>query len=207
MSGSGQHEDSNRSDCFPPVVNINRRDFLVGSASLVLMSTGVGASGCSKDAKDSKGSGRVVEVHDPQIVSDTGYNATRIKAMLHSGIIKLAQEEDIKKAWEILIPDFSPTMRIGLKANCLSSYLFKLHITEAFQAVIKGDTSDPPDTQPGRLLLSTDPVALDTHAVALMSSLRENLPPLPSSKLGWLERAAALNLGSQNIDLERITIA
>ena len=60
----------------------------------------------------------------------------------------------------------------------------------------------PPDEVPARILLSADPLALDTHALALMNQLRGELPNVPEAKLGWLAEAARLNLGTQSLDFD-----
>jgi hypothetical protein len=294
------------------------------------------------------GPSRVVEAIDPQAVTATSYDDARVQAMLLAGLTALADTDDIKQAWKILLPDFASSMRIGLKVNCLNSKLYnstsllkamiatltqdlgadpqrvwiwdrrtdelerskmdeatlgvkvagtilstkdssgpgyeseascvidqqthlsriltqetditinlpvlkthnipaltgalkntygcidnpgefhagfnqympaiyrldpihkrlRLHIIEALRAVTKGDTTDYPDALPGRLLLSTDPLALDTHAVQLVNTLRaaDSLNELPTDKLGWLGEAAALNLGSQSVDAQLITM-
>lgn len=294
-----------------------------------------------------QGPARVVEVHDPLATDGTIHDGARIKAMLIAGLKSLAGHEDIAESWKLLIPDFAPSMRIGIKLNCLSSYLynsvpfltslvdtlvnnlgadaakiliwdrrgdelvrskitetamgtrvfgtvtstkddsgpgylstaeciinretrisriltdetditinipllkthgvagltgamkntygcidnpgefhsdlnyslpaiyrldtirnhFRLHINEALTAVTRGDTADPPDTVPSRLMLASDPLALDTHALALMNTLRGELPGVPEAKLGWLPEAARLNLGTQTLDSEVITIS
>jgi len=360
---------------------IDRRDFLVGSASLALVA-GL-APGCSDDgevhpdaAPDAPGSdttqdlpreaaascndppqplapptgpSRVVEVHDPQSVSTSGYDAPRVKEMLAAGIQKLADQPDTKQAWKQLIPDFAASMRIGIKVNCLNAHLFnstelllalieslvndlgadsqkiwvwdrrtdemtrskltesslkvkvagtvastsnpvgvgyeskaecvidretllskilttetditiniallkthnvsgitgalknvygcidnpgqfhdqfdtympalyrldgmrtpfRLHITEGLKAVTKGDTTDYPDAMPGRILLSTDPLALDTHALQLVNTLRTQnpkIPPLPADKVLWIDEAARLNVGTKNLDSQVVTM-
>ena len=70
------------------------------------------------------GPSRVVEVHDPLATDGTTHDGARIKGMLIAGIKSLAGHEDIAEAWKLLIPDFAPSMRIGIKLNCLSSYLY-----------------------------------------------------------------------------------
>ena len=289
---------------------------------------------------------RVVEVHDASCVSGTTVDGARVKAMLAAGLKSLAQAADVKAAWKALIPDFAPSMRIGIKLNCLSSYVYssvpflqalietlvqdlgadaaklvvwdrrgdeltrskiteaalkvkvlgtvasttdgagpgyetkemcvltksthlskilttetditinipllkthtvsgmtgsmknvygcidnpgdfhsdlihvlpviyrmdeirkrvRLHITEGLFAVVKGDTADPPDTVPGRLLLATDPVALDSRAIALANTLRGTAKPIDPTKLAWLDEALKLNLGTTTRDDQLITL-
>jgi uncharacterized protein (DUF362 family) len=340
---------------------IGRRDFLRSTAALA-----AGAMlGCSGDgparsdarpvnstSRDSStcgvqpsplspptGEARVVDVSDAAAVkSDGTFDASRVRAMLLAGLRELAGESDLTKAWKALIPDFAPSMRIGLKLNCLSPQLanavplvralvqtlvedlgadpqrilvwdrrgdelargrlteaslgakvmgsvasiadqsgpgyetkaecclarpvhlarilteqtditinlpllkthgvagitgalkntygciddpgalhddlnhhlpalyrldrlrqrFRLHITDGLLAVLRGDTSDPPDSLPGRILLSADPLALDVHALSVANTLREDLPPIDTSLTGWIEEAGRLNLGSSS---------
>ena len=40
-----------------------------------------------------------------------------------------------------------------------------------------------------------------------MNTLRGELPGVPEAKLGWLPEAARLNLGTQTLDSEVITIS
>lgn len=345
------------------MTKIQRRDFIVGSTSMALATVSAGF-GCSDDTNqkidstppldsgsaDGKlppvGAGRVVEVHDPLCISSKTPDAARVKAMLKAGLLALAAQTGIKQAWQALLPGFTPAMRIGIKLNCLSSYLynssalvsalvetlvqdlgadsqriliwdrrgdelqrskltgkvmnakvqgtvkstsdssgpgyepstvkvkdktthlsriltqetdfiinlpllkthgisgatcalknvygvidnpgdfhtnlntylpaiyglsevtkkFHLHICEALMAVVKGDTADPVDKIPARILLAADPVSMDAHAVALINTLRGTLPPVPASKLQWLDNAAAQSLGTKKIDLKKITL-
>jgi hypothetical protein len=292
------------------------------------------------------GASRVVEVQDPQFGAGSTIDAVRVKAGLREGLLALAGGTDIKQVWRTLLPDFAASMRIGIKVNCLSSYLyssvplvaalvetlvqdlgadatkivvwdrrsdelqrsklteqalgvavrgtvksmtdasgpgyrtqadcaldretrqsrvlteetditinlallkthtvsgmtgvlknvygcinnpgefhtdlnhylpaiyrlepirtkFRLHLTEALAAVIKGDTSDPPDNTPGRLLLALDPVALDAHVLGLTNQLRGTLPPLPPSKLLWIDEAARLNLGTRSVEAKVVSM-
>jgi hypothetical protein len=288
----------------------------------------------------------VAEVHDAKAVVGSTVDGARVKAMLAAGLKALAKEANLKLAWKRILPDFAPSMRIGIKVNCLSSYLtsslpllaalvetlaldlgadakkivvwdrrgdelarskmtaaalgvsvlgtqrstsdlsgpgyepkaecilgkstrlarlltqetdltiniallkthnisgatgalkncygcidnpgdfhadlnhelpviyrldpiwrrMRLHITDGLIAVLKGDTSDPPDAVPGRLLLATDPVALDAHTIALVNTLRGALPPLPATKLQWLDGAAKLNLGTTSRDAQLVEL-
>ncbi len=289
---------------------------------------------------------RVVEVHDAKCVSGTTVDGARVKAMLAAGLKSLTQAADVKAAWKALIPDFAPSMKIGIKLNCLSSYVYssvpflqalietlvqdlgadaaklvvwdrrgdeltrskiteaalkvkvlgtvasttdstgpgyeakeqciltkathlskilttetdltinipllkthtisgmtgsmknaygcidnpgdfhsdlnhelpqiyrldevrkrmRLHITEALFGVVKGDTADPPDIVPCRLLLATDPVALDSRAIALANTLRGTAKPVDPAKLVWVDEAKTLNLGTTTRDDQLITI-
>lgn len=364
---------------------LDRREFLIGSASLAL-AAGVGLAcsdggGKTPDAKPdarhdgpvkegsvkegSPGDGPacgapqplpkpaspalVVDVQDLKSVGSTGIiDAVRVKAMLASGLTALAKQTDIKQAWKTLIPDFAPSMRIGIKLNCLSSYLYnsvplvkalvetlvqdlgadaakiivwdrrtdelsrskltdaavgakvvgtfktpkdttgpgyeaksecvltqqthlsrilteetditinipllkthtvsgitgamknaygcidnpgsfhgdiihqipviyrldrvrqrmRLHITEALLAVAQGSTEDPPDATPGRLLLSVDPLALDSHALEVINALRASGggQPVEAARVAWLDEAAKLNIGTRTVDLKSVNL-
>jgi uncharacterized protein (DUF362 family) len=354
---------------------VDRREFIVETGALAVVA-GAGLGGCSDDngsrpdgpRADGGGDGpascsatpeplipprapaRVVEVHDPLSVSASAYDAARIKAMLAAGVQKLADTTDTAQAWKALIPDFAPSMRIGIKLNCLSNNLynsnelvlavietlvtdlgadsqkiwvwdrrtdelirssltqatlnvkaagtvasttdpsgpgyeskaecvidkgtrvsriltaetditiniallkthnvsaitgalkntygcidnpgefhadfnhylpalyrldairkpFRLHITEGLKAVIKGDDpTAPADTLAGRLLLSQDPLALDSEAAKLVNALRATNPKLAQlsvEKLGWLDEAEKLGLGTRNTDLQQVTM-
>jgi uncharacterized protein (DUF362 family) len=326
---------------------------VVGSAALAV---GAGLGGCS-DSNGSDGdggwlpdaklpAGKVVEVHDPQSISGRTVDAARVKAMLASGLTALAGVSDLKQAWSVLLPGFKPSMRIGLKVNCLSSYVtsspeivhalvqtlvsdlgaelgrivvwdrrgdelanakltsastgatvlgtvksttdksgpgygssaikvaarqtrltrmvteetditinlpvlkkhnvsgvtgalknvyglidnpgefhdgfndylpliyalqpiprhFRLVINDALLAVAKGDTTDPPDKIPARMLLSVDPVAMDARVVALINELRGTLPPINTSLLKWLAKCEAAKLGTTRVALQKVAL-
>ena len=152
---------------------IDRRDFLVGSASLALVAglgcsddggkaagapdgalpdaPGDGPSDIPKEAAAScsdtpqplaapSGPARVVEVHDESAVTSSGFDAVKVKAMVLAGIKELAGETDVKQAWKTLIPDFLPSMRIGLKVNCLNANLYNSN--EVMLALIETLTAD-----------------------------------------------------------------
>jgi hypothetical protein len=292
------------------------------------------------------GSARVVDVTDTSAVSGKTIVAARVKTMLLEGLAALAGTSDAKTAWAALLPDFTSSMKIGIKVNCLSSYVYsssalvtalvetlvndlgasaakilvwdrygdeldrakltstalgatvmgtaktstdssgpgyetkgvciidqethlskilttetdvtinlallkthgvsgvtgalknvygcidnpgdfhtsfdsympaiyrldgirkrlRLHITEGLLAVVKGETSSPADRTPGRLLLSADPVALDTRALAVINSLRSPAPGVDTTILGWLDAAAKLNLGTKSLDLKTLNL-
>ncbi len=81
-----------------------------------------------------------------------------------------------------------------------------LNITEGLLAVTKGDTSDPPDTIASRLIFSADPVAQDSHAVALINQLRGKLKPVPTAKLTWLTNAEKAKLGTTKVTLKQVKL-
>lgn len=356
---------------------LDRREFLIGSTSLAL-AAGVGLAcsddggktpdagrdlglkeGPAADGPACSGGPQplpqpaspaiVVDVQDLKSVGTGGtIDAVRVKAMLAAGLTALAKQTDIKQAWKTLIPDFAPSMRIGIKLNCLSSYLYnsavlvkalvetlvqdlgadaakiivwdrrtdelarsklsdatvgakvvgthkttkdttgpgyeakgecvltqqthlsrilteetditinipllkthtvsgitgamknaygcidnpgnfhgdivhqipaiyhldrvrqrmRLHITEALLAVAQGSTEDPPDATPGRLLLSADPLALDSHALEVVNALRAKAggQPVDSPRVGWLDEAKRLNLGTRTVDLKAVNL-
>jgi uncharacterized protein (DUF362 family) len=81
---------------------------------------------------------------------------------------------------------------------------FRLHITEGLAAVTRGDTADPIDTTPGRLLLSQDPLALDVQSLAVINKLRDTLPPVDTALLGWIDEADRLHLGSKTPSVKSV---
>ena len=143
--------------------NLERREFIKASAALALAAGAVACSDdadpvrpdagpdasvdqsspgpeAGSDSAVSQdgplpGAARVAEVHDPKAVSGKNYDAARVKAMLSSGLIALSGAADVKQAWKQLIPDFSASMRIGIKVNCLSGYLY--NSTELLSALVQ----------------------------------------------------------------------
>jgi len=71
----------------------------------------------------------------------------------------------------------------------------RLYIIEALVAVANGGPLAPASHSPGRLMMGADPVALDTHALTLLNSIRKT--PVPTAKLAWLDGAATLGLGKR----------
>jgi hypothetical protein len=84
----------------------------------------------------------------------------------------------------------------------------RLHITEALLAVAQGSTEDPPDATPGRLLLSADPLALDSHALEVVNALRATAggQPVDTARVGWLDEAKRLNIGTRTVDLKAVNL-
>jgi uncharacterized protein (DUF362 family) len=80
----------------------------------------------------------------------------------------------------------------------------KLTIVDGLRAVTNGDTASPPNSVPGRLFASTDPLALDYYALDLINQIRAK-PPLrmgPVTKpLDWMENAYQLGLGTKGYTL------
>ena len=83
----------------------------------------------------------------------------------------------------------------------------QLTIVDALQAVSLGDTSSIPDTAPGRIFASTDPVALDHYALDLINQLRakRKQPAITGPILDWLENAYQLGLGTKDYNLVDLT--
>ncbi len=84
----------------------------------------------------------------------------------------------------------------------------RLTILDALIAVTTGNTDAPPDTYPGRIIASRDPLALDRYAVDLVNRLRADkqlgLPDVEPSILKWLVNGHELGLGSLQYDLRRL---
>lgn len=81
----------------------------------------------------------------------------------------------------------------------------RLAVVDALRAVTTGDTADPPDSTPGRLLLASDPVALDAYALALVNRLRAEHPrpllPVASEVTAWIDNARQAGLGTREYTL------
>jgi uncharacterized protein (DUF362 family) len=79
----------------------------------------------------------------------------------------------------------------------------KLTIIDALQAVTMKDTQDPPDATPKRILVSTDPIALDRYALDLVNQLRatHGVAPIEGPLVGWLDRGYELGLGAAKYNL------
>ncbi len=79
----------------------------------------------------------------------------------------------------------------------------RLTIVDALQAVALGDTNSMPDSIPGRIFASTDPLALDRYALDLINELRAIRKQLPigGAIVGWLDNAYQLGLGTKDYNL------
>ena len=79
----------------------------------------------------------------------------------------------------------------------------KLTIVDALRAVTLGDTADQPDSIPGRIFASTDPLAVDRYALDLINQLRakRKQPPIDGAIVGWLDNAYQLGLGTKDYNL------
>jgi Domain of unknown function (DUF362). len=84
-----------------------------------------------------------------------------------------------------------------------------LTIVDALIIVGNGDTASPATDPPARrILLAQDPVAMDSHSLVLMNMIRAlmgaGLPPVDTKVLGWIDKAAALGLGTKNYSLFQV---
>jgi uncharacterized protein (DUF362 family) len=86
-----------------------------------------------------------------------------------------------------------------------------LNIVDALIAEVNSDTAQPSDFAPRRILLSQDPVAMDSYALVLLNKIRASigagagLPPIETSLTGWIDKAAALGLGTKSFSLVPLT--
>lgn len=85
----------------------------------------------------------------------------------------------------------------------------RLHVIDALIGVSTMDTDGPPDCKPERILLSFDPVAIDSRGVDLRDEVLlanpevgRKGPPAP-----YLEVAEGLGLGSRTYELETLSVA
>jgi uncharacterized protein (DUF362 family) len=102
----------------------------------------------------------------------------------------------------------------------------KLTIIDALIAVTLAGTEAPPDAVPKRILVSKDPLAIDTHALALVNQLRAvalggtsntdagsgpdtgadaATTDVPADKLLWMANAYKLGIGTKDYNLVPIT--
>ena len=122
------------------------------------------------------------------------------------GIIDIPGTFHTDPANGISLPEALPDLyNIPLIRNSI-----KLTIVDALRAVTNADTADPPDSTPGRIFASTDPLALDRYALDLLNQLRaaRNNPlitPIGGDIVSWLDKAYQLGLGTKNYNL--VTLA
>ena len=83
----------------------------------------------------------------------------------------------------------------------------KLTVVDALQAVTLADTADRPDSLPGRIIASQDPVALDRYALDVLNGLRatRSKPPIDGAVVGWLDNAYQLGLGTKDYKLVELS--
>lgn len=80
----------------------------------------------------------------------------------------------------------------------------QLTIVDALRAVTNGDTSSLTNATPGRIIASTDPLALDYYALDLINQLRAAPPlrlPAVTTPLDWMDNAYQLGLGTKGYTL------
>ena len=82
-----------------------------------------------------------------------------------------------------------------------------LNICDALIAVVNGDTDAAPNDSPKRILLSQDPVALDSRALSLVNERRAamSLAPVDTTVLRWIDNAVSRGLGTKNFSLVPLT--
>lgn len=83
----------------------------------------------------------------------------------------------------------------------------RLWLMDAMIGVCMGDTADPADCHPSRLLASLDPVAIDARGRALRDEARVANGSAPSTEdlsEKWLERAESIGLGIRDVALEEL---
>jgi hypothetical protein len=81
----------------------------------------------------------------------------------------------------------------------LKDRLANLHIIEGFFAIRDRGPDCAITDLPGRLLMSTDPVALDAHELDVINDLRaaQSIAPVSATLVDWLDGAVALGLGTR----------
>ena len=111
------------------------------------------------------------------------------------------------------IPDsYHAPIQTGLpKLYALPAIRNAISLTIVDSLIIVGDkgTADPAtDPPPRRILLAQDPVAIDSYSVVLMNKIRAlmgpGLPPVSTKVLGWIDKAAALGLGTTSFSLVQV---
>ena len=121
---------------------VARRDFLAGCAAATLVA-GAGLSCGDDDQPVVAGDvgARVADVKDAAAVSSKGaLDAARVQAMLEAALKDLTRQDDLGRAWQVLLPDFAPSMRIGIKVNCIS---YSVHSSsELLRALVQTMTRD-----------------------------------------------------------------
>jgi uncharacterized protein (DUF362 family) len=83
--------------------------------------------------------------------------------------------------------------------NHLKDRLANLHIIEGFFAIRDGGPDCAITDLLGRLLMSTDPVALDAHELDVINELRaaKSIAPVSTTLVDWLDGAVELGLGTR----------
>jgi uncharacterized protein (DUF362 family) len=78
-----------------------------------------------------------------------------------------------------------------------------LTIVDALTCAVTQDTQDAADSNPQRILLAQDPVAMDNYALTLVNKLRGELkvPEVQSKLLAWIDHAHEMKLGNKSYQL------
>jgi len=81
----------------------------------------------------------------------------------------------------------------------LKGRLAHLHIIEGFFAIRDAGPDCPVTDTPGRLLMSTDPVALDAHELDVINQLRaaKSIAAVSPTLVDWIDGSVALGLGTK----------
>jgi uncharacterized protein (DUF362 family) len=82
----------------------------------------------------------------------------------------------------------------------------RLHIMDALIGVCQGNTHEPSDCEPTRLLLSFDPVAIDTRGFEIRDEMRAADGVDPGLPAPYLAKAEELGLGTTEYELVSLTI-
>jgi len=83
----------------------------------------------------------------------------------------------------------------------------RLFVIDALFGVCVGDTDKPADCAPRRILFSFDPVAIDQRGLEIRDEMRrQDYDEDPGPQPGYIEKAAALGLGSTEYELVSIEI-
>jgi uncharacterized protein (DUF362 family) len=109
---------------------------------------------------------------------------------------------DIPSQYHTTLPTALPALyRLPQIRNSI-----KLTIVDALQAVTLADTADRPDSKPGRIFASLDPLALDRYALALLNQLRDTRgkAALEGSIVSWLDNGYKLGLGTKDYRLVQL---
>ena len=86
---------------------------------------------------------------------------------------------------------------------------FRFVVLDALIAVILGGTASESDLTPKRLVLSPDPLALDTYALDLVNRMRADegsMLPIPTALTEWLANAYQLGVGRREVDLVSVAV-
>jgi len=82
----------------------------------------------------------------------------------------------------------------------------RLCVVDALFAVTVGDTNKPADCEPGLILLSFDPVAIDQRGLDIRDQIRASRGQGPGNPAGYIQVAAEMGMGSTDYELQTIEI-